>query len=470
MKVIFAIAQVAVLATAADAISIHDKAGLNKEFFVDFVKTAVYDPRPGQKDGGRMKYGRVGPVERQNGPRCFESATDSTIAMQAYFANVHRSPLGPLMFSKSPSYICGDKFLNRQSTIGNGNRCMADSYIKWGAWFKTPQSHRSNWPELLGFCGRHYTNKADVTRAMLTKCGAHNEVVKAPIDLCKIRNYDILRHNEGKCGSYTKSWPRLSWRMHARMPRHFTSSVCKACMTPNTKSNQVSDAWGGTESECRASVKGLAKRHISTTDYCSCAAMTNNYTKWRIPQTIKKGDLLGECSIDLRKVYAKDIQAFQKKHPTFPQTTKFPSKGSISNMLIAKAIMEFGGVYSHVDATKITSDLSKLGTRCSSSHDHYVVIVGFNFKHSEPYWILKNSHGEKVGDKGYFYLPMGKKCSGGGESGWLSGADSVMFPFWQFKNDARGQMCKNFGGKMRTRFCASKHAYLNSNRIPALFR
>lgn len=44
---------------------------------------------------------------------------------------------------------------------------------------------------------------------------------------------------------------------------------------------------------------------------------------------------------------------------------------------------------------------------CSKKPNHAIVVTGYN----EKGWIIKNSWGEKWGDKGYFYLPRDEnKC------------------------------------------------------------
>uniref|UniRef100_A0A7S2WQR0 Peptidase C1A papain C-terminal domain-containing protein n=1 Tax=Mucochytrium quahogii TaxID=96639 RepID=A0A7S2WQR0_9STRA len=463
-----------------------DKGKMNDRFFVKFVGTAAYDPRAGKKNGGgrRYPYGRVGPVERQNGPRCFESATDSAVAMQAFYAGVTKQPM---LFSKAPVFNCGRKFLNPRAGSGNGDRCAVESYIRWGAWARNPDQVRNNWPELIGFCGRD-NRKAHATKLVLERCGINNETVNRDEDLCQIRNYDIPRSLAGKCKAKIGNWARLTPILNG-VPKHLRSGTCKVCAVPNGPNWKTSGAFGGTEAQCRKSVRRLAARGVSTTDYCSCKKMTNNYTSWRIPQTIKKGELLGGCQVDLRKLYADRIEMMQNKYG-FPKPSRsFPERGSISNMLIARAITELGGVYSLVDAHKLTSNLDNLGTRCSHSHNHLVLVVGFNHTAKPPYWIIKNSRGTKYGDKGYHYLPLGKKCSGGGEAGWLSAVNKPFFPFWQFKHDKRyakvlkgALMCDKYGTraskKRRYRggnnykidYCSKRVRNIKQHKLPKLFQ
>ena len=44
---------------------------------------------------------------------------------------------------------------------------------------------------------------------------------------------------------------------------------------------------------------------------------------------------------------------------------------------------------------------------CDVSTDHAVLLVGFNFSSSPPYWIIKNSWGESWGEGGYLRLAAG---------------------------------------------------------------
>ena len=46
------------------------------------------------------------------------------------------------------------------------------------------------------------------------------------------------------------------------------------------------------------------------------------------------------------------------------------------------------------------------------SLNHCVHLVGFDTSGSEPYWIVKNSWGEKFGEDGYFRLVYGKNACG----------------------------------------------------------
>eukprot|EP00516_Mucochytrium_quahogii_P000431 CAMPEP_0203749360 /NCGR_PEP_ID=MMETSP0098-20131031/3955_1 /ASSEMBLY_ACC=CAM_ASM_000208 /TAXON_ID=96639 /ORGANISM=" , Strain NY0313808BC1" /LENGTH=654 /DNA_ID=CAMNT_0050638405 /DNA_START=433 /DNA_END=2397 /DNA_ORIENTATION=- len=470
------------LGAASSDNSYNNKEFMNTAFFETFVGTAAYDPRAGKQDGGSLPYGKVGPVEQQNGPRCFESATDSAVAMQAYYAGVTSEPM---LFSKSIAFNCGPKFLNPGTGVGNGDRCAVESYIRWGTWARNPDQVKHNLPELLGFCGKGYRKQA-ATKMVLEQCGKFNETVQTDEDLCQIRNYDIPRNLAGKCKAKIGNWNRLTSRLNG-IPSKLESGTCRVCATPNGANWTTSSAFGGTEAQCRKSVQRLAAVNITTQDYCSCKKMTNNYTSWKIPQTIKKGDLLGGCLVDLRKLYADRIKWMQEKHG-FPTPARgFPSSGSISNMLIARAITELGGVYSLADGRKLSPRNTNMGDRCSSGHNHLVVVVGFNFTAKEPYWIIKNSRGPKYGDKGYYYLPLGKACSQGGESGWLSAVNKAYFPFWQFKNDKRladrlkgALMCDKFGTRAKNKYiggnsykinyCADRHKNVKQYKLPALFK
>jgi len=52
------------------------------------------------------------------------------------------------------------------------------------------------------------------------------------------------------------------------------------------------------------------------------------------------------------------------------------------------------------------------GWFCSQATDHAVLLTGYGNSGSTPYWLIKNSWGEKWGENGYFRLLRGKKKCG----------------------------------------------------------
>lgn len=86
-------------------------------------------------------------------------------------------------------------------------------------------------------------------------------------------------------------------------------------------------------------------------------------------------------------------------------------KGSEAHLQIAVATV--GPVSVGIDASKESFHHYKDGVyddpECSYPPTHAVVIVGYGEKHGKKYWIVKNSWGDKWGDKGYVYMSRDKK-------------------------------------------------------------
>lgn len=49
---------------------------------------------------------------------------------------------------------------------------------------------------------------------------------------------------------------------------------------------------------------------------------------------------------------------------------------------------------------------------CGTEFNHCLLAVGYNLEANPPYWILRNSWGDKWGMKGYMYLEFGKDACG----------------------------------------------------------
>ncbi|ELR14120.1 papain family cysteine protease subfamily protein [Acanthamoeba castellanii str. Neff] len=98
---------------------------------------------------------------------------------------------------------------------------------------------------------------------------------------------------------------------------------------------------------------------------------------------------------------------------SYPYTAK-TDRCSFNSSDIAAKIWGYMLVTRFGSEPIMTGFLSYLSpiTGCGTEFNHCLLAVGYNLEANPPYWILRNSWGDKWGMKGYMYLEFGKDACG----------------------------------------------------------
>jgi cathepsin L len=94
-----------------------------------------------------------------------------------------------------------------------------------------------------------------------------------------------------------------------------------------------------------------------------------------------------------------------------PEGNQLKLKEAVSNGPVSIAIEADTSVFQHYTSGIISS------SKCGKNLDHGVLIVGYGIENDVPYWIVKNSWGEKWGDNGYVRLLRSESVNDDGVCG-----------------------------------------------------
>mmetsp|Transcript_24362 Transcript_24362/g.39503 ORF Transcript_24362/g.39503 Transcript_24362/m.39503 type:complete len:436 (+) Transcript_24362:310-1617(+) len=396
---------------------------INNLYWESFVGPREYDPRNIKARDGST--GITTPVLKQHGGTCFIASSTTVASSQGYLSGVFED--SPVQFSNQPGYTCGQSLISKEYWTGLGN---VDSYIQFGIWYE------SNWPSMNAVCGF----KALAVQTMISKC------TKSAVDLqdpCLPRQYTIPSSRCFKTFNYRYlGFGPTGLTPNGRKDKIATQTgehaSCRSCVEKLANNSVKSVAYYGSYDQCKAAYKRMQTHNVSSQDYCSCKTMLNSSNAFKIPPTRASGTLQGMCNKHLLKYYSADITKL-----------KMPRNSLINNLLIARAIMEFGPIQSTVNGNTMSSSKENLFHSCDKTKNHFVSVVGFGMNtRREAYWIIQNSWGTAVGDKGFYYVPMGCNCHRRENStdyfeecSALQNVNQDYFPVYSFKGDTRGDIC-----------------------------
>eukprot|EP00516_Mucochytrium_quahogii_P002453 CAMPEP_0203765650 /NCGR_PEP_ID=MMETSP0098-20131031/18524_1 /ASSEMBLY_ACC=CAM_ASM_000208 /TAXON_ID=96639 /ORGANISM=" , Strain NY0313808BC1" /LENGTH=498 /DNA_ID=CAMNT_0050661923 /DNA_START=1521 /DNA_END=3017 /DNA_ORIENTATION=+ len=410
------------------------------------VGTDVYDPR--MVPVGNTTKDITSPTVLQRGPTCFRAAMKNTIEAHAFKSGILGDLPAAVEFSEPPSDACADRISPKDNGYG---LVFVDSYINDGIWFAKPAANNSSfYPQIVGVCDK----RESAGQQILKTCrpDAYNGVDASDIDVCDLRKY--ATPDRGKCQSSSVGdmWLRSSFRYYSGLVGNIN---CNRCIGDELAPNERNEVFQQTYEECKQGKQELLKSGISLKYSCSCEQAL------KIPPNLPKYSLMGACYKNLVEHYLVERNDPELKarleQNNFDQYIDENGQDILDQfipMLNARATMQLGPQYSHVDARGLSSDIRvgiRGGHNCQGakksdgdeySYDHLINLVGFN--RTANVWILKNSRGDTIEEttgkliKKFFYVPMyNRRCRRGQNPQSFTAPYNHKYLFFQFKDDLR---------------------------------
>lgn len=119
-----------------------------------------------------------------------------------------------------------------------------------------------------------------------------------------------------------------------------------------------------------------------------------NYVKDNALNTEDEYPYKGKNGVCNAKKSGLTISSYHLVHPKDPQALK----NAVSKQPVSVAIEADKSVFQNYKSGIIDS------SRCGTSTDHGVLVIGYGNEGGEDYWLLKNSWGVTWGEKGYFKI------------------------------------------------------------------